>query len=71
MTGIWLISYVVLWLLVLGGGAVILILAREVEALHTRLEAVERQRRWAGEMVGERGPAAEEAQVQHGRSLTG
>jgi hypothetical protein len=60
MTGIWLISYVVLWLLVLGGGAVILILAREIEMLHTRLEAVERQRRRAGEASGEETPAAKE-----------
>jgi hypothetical protein len=61
MTGIWLISYVALWLLVLGGGAVILILAREIEMLHTRLEAVERQRRRAGEVLGEGTPATKEA----------
>jgi hypothetical protein len=44
MTGIWLVSYIVLWLLVLGGGAVILILAREIEALHARLESIERRK---------------------------
>jgi hypothetical protein len=44
MTGIWLISYVMLWLLVLGGGAVLLMLARENEALHMRLDAIERRR---------------------------
>lgn len=51
----------VLWLLVLGGGAVILILAREIEMLYTRLEAVERQRRRAGEVLGEGNPGAKEA----------
>ena len=44
MTGIWLISYVVLWLLVLGAGVVILILAREIEALHQRQDAMERRK---------------------------
>lgn len=44
MTGIWFISYVVLWLLVLGGGVVILILAREIEALHQRQDAIERRK---------------------------
>jgi hypothetical protein len=47
MTGVWLISYVVLWLLVLGGAVVVLLLAREIEALHTRLEAVERHEKVA------------------------
>ncbi|MDW8325533.1 MAG: hypothetical protein RMK99_03100 [Anaerolineales bacterium] len=45
MTGIWLVSYVVLWLLVLGGAAVVLLLAREIETLHARLEAVERHKK--------------------------
>ncbi len=44
MTGIWLVSYLILWLLVLGGGAVILMLAREIEALHARLDNVERRK---------------------------
>jgi hypothetical protein len=56
MTGVWLISYVVLWLLVLGGAVVVLFLAREIEALHTRLEAVERH-----EKVAELGSAASPA----------
>jgi len=47
MTGLWLISYVVLWLLVLGGAVVVLILAREIESLQARLETVERQKRLA------------------------
>lgn len=47
MTGLWLISYVVLWLLVLGGAVVVLLLAREIETLHARLEAVERRNKLA------------------------
>lgn len=42
MSSIWLISYLVLWLLVMGLGLVILALAREVEALHTRLDALQK-----------------------------
>ena len=44
MTGIWLLSYVVLWLLVLGGAVVILMLAREIEVLHQRQDALERRK---------------------------
>ena len=36
----WLVSYVVLWLLVMGMGLVILALSREIEALHTRLDSL-------------------------------
>lgn len=40
MSGLWLVSYVVLWVLAMGGGLVILALAREIEALYTRLDSV-------------------------------
>ncbi len=40
MSGFWLISYVILWLLVMSTGMVILALAREIEALHARLDAL-------------------------------
>jgi hypothetical protein len=43
MNGIWLISYLALWLLLLSAGAVILILAHEVEKLNDRLGALERR----------------------------
>ncbi len=43
MTGFWLVSYIVLWVVVIGEGLVILMFARELDALHTRLEAVERR----------------------------
>lgn len=42
MSGMWLISTVVLWLLVIGLGLVILALAREIEALHIRLDSLYR-----------------------------
>ncbi len=42
MTGFWLISYVVLWLVVLGLGLVILVMAREIEQMHARLEATQK-----------------------------
>lgn len=47
MSGMWLISYVVLWLLVLCGAVVVLLLARELEELRARLEAVERRHKLA------------------------
>lgn len=37
MTGVWLVSYIVLWLLVLGSVALLLALARQIGILHTRL----------------------------------
>lgn len=43
MTGFWLVSYIVLWVVVIGEGLVILMLSREIESVHTRLEAVERR----------------------------
>jgi len=43
MTGFWLVSYIVLWVVVIGEGLVILMLSREIESVQTRLEAVERR----------------------------
>ncbi len=40
MSGLWLVSYVVLWLLVILGGLTVLALAREVEALHRQLDSI-------------------------------
>lgn len=42
MSDIWLLSYLILWVLVLGCGLVILILAREIENLHERLDHLEK-----------------------------
>jgi hypothetical protein len=43
MTGFWLISYVVLWIMVVTEGLVILALAREIEALHSRVDKAEQR----------------------------
>ena len=40
MTGFWLLSYIVLWLIAIGEGLVILALAREVEELHKHLDSL-------------------------------
>lgn len=40
MSGFWLISFVVLWILVVSLALVILALAREIESLHTRLDSL-------------------------------
>ncbi len=42
MSGFWLVSYLVLWVLVIGAALVILALAREIEALHKHLEALQK-----------------------------
>ena len=56
MSGFWLLSYVASWLLVIGGGLLILALAREVESLHRRLDALEKhlQRLTVGDEARER-----------------
>lgn len=41
MTGFWLISYIVLWLIVIASGLTIMVLAREMEALHKNLDALQ------------------------------
>jgi len=40
MNMLWLVSYIVLWVLVIIGGLVILALSREVESLHKSLEEI-------------------------------
>jgi hypothetical protein len=62
MTGLWLVSYVVLWSLLIAAGLVILALAREVEALHTRLDSLMKYASQAdfganGQEAGEQGQA--------------
>lgn len=42
MSAWWLISYAVLWALMIAAGLVILALAREVETLHRRLDSLYR-----------------------------
>lgn len=42
MSGFWLVSYVILWLLLIGAVLVILAMAREVEALHSRLDRLQK-----------------------------
>ena len=45
MNGFWLINTVVLWILILGAGLVILVLARELAVLQVRLDNVEQRLR--------------------------
>lgn len=40
MSGIWLVSYIVLWLIVIVSGLIIIALAREVEALHMHIDSL-------------------------------
>lgn len=40
MNTLWLVSYIVLWFLVITGGLVILALSREVESLHQKLKEI-------------------------------
>lgn len=40
MTGFWLVSYIVLWLLVIVGGLTLIALAREVEVLHKQVDSL-------------------------------
>ena len=42
MSGFWLVSYVVLWLVVIGGGLAFLAMAREMEALHKKLDTLQK-----------------------------
>jgi len=42
MNGFWLVSTLVLWGLLIVGGLVLLALAREVEALHARLDLLQK-----------------------------
>lgn len=40
MSGIWLVSYIVLWLIVIVSGFIIIALAREIEVLHKRMDSL-------------------------------
>lgn len=40
MTGFWLASYIVLWLIVVVGGLTVIALAREIEVLHKQLDSL-------------------------------
>lgn len=40
MSGLWLISYILLWLIVVVSGMVILVLAREIEDLHKHVDSI-------------------------------
>lgn len=42
MSGFWLISYIILWLVVIGGGLAFLTVARETESLHKRIDSLEK-----------------------------
>lgn len=42
MTGFWLVSFIVLWVVVIGLALVVLAMAREIESLHTRLDSLMR-----------------------------
>ena len=42
MSGFWLVSYVVLWLVVISGGLAFLAMAREMETLHKKLDALQK-----------------------------
>jgi predicted Holliday junction resolvase-like endonuclease len=41
MTGFWLASYIVLWLIVVAGSLIIMALAREIEELHKRIDSLQ------------------------------
>lgn len=49
MNGLWLVSYLVLWVLVVLVGFVFLALAREIEALHKKQETLENYIRASGD----------------------
>ncbi len=40
MTGFWLVSYIVLWLIMIVSGLTIIALAREIEALHKKIDSL-------------------------------
>ena len=42
MSGFWLISYIILWLLVIGGALGFFAMAREIETLHKKLDTLEK-----------------------------
>jgi len=42
MSGFWLVSYLVLWLVIIGGGLAFLAMAWEIETLHKKLDTLEK-----------------------------
>jgi hypothetical protein len=42
MSGFWLISYLILWLVVIGGALGFFAMAREMETLHKKLDSLEK-----------------------------
>ena len=52
MTGIWLVSYIILWVLALAGAVALLALARELVSLQRELEMVKYQLAHKKEQVG-------------------
>lgn len=40
MTGLWLVSYVLLWIIIVVGGLVILSLVREIGVLYKRIDVL-------------------------------
>ena len=69
MTGIWLISYLILWLLVLLLLLAVVTLARQVGMLHARLGPVGARMTNAGPEIGEAAPALAVNDID-GRELT-
>ena len=41
MTGFWLVSYVILWVVVIFGGLAVLAIAREIEQIYKKLETLQ------------------------------
>jgi hypothetical protein len=41
MNEYWLVSYIILWLVVIGCGLILLAIAREVESMHGKLETLD------------------------------
>ena len=40
MSGLWLVSYIILWLIVIVIGLIVVALAREIEVLHKQLDSL-------------------------------
>lgn len=40
MSGLWLMSYILLWLIVIASGLAIVALAREIEVMHKHLDSL-------------------------------
>lgn len=69
MTAIWLVSYIVLWLLVLGELLIIFALARQIGLLHSRLGPAGARVTNVGLELGQEAPAFHEKDLR-GRDVT-